>query len=202
MISLKMTNRGSVKRDLEKVSKLQRAMGFKAVWQTAKGAEKELKAELRAGALGMDPLSGIGQWRIKGGKLKRRGRGGPLAPLAKAVSAHVDRGKSRGSTYIADIGFVKTGGRHGHLGMVLGKRHQAGFTIKATRGLRRFFARIGAAIKEKSPRSKLARYFFLKQSTSRLSVPARPIIDPFWAKNAERLGRQAVGNYRTLMRGA
>lgn len=148
----------------------------------------QLKKEIRAGAPGnrrFAPLSVIAR------RLYHRGRNQPLYRLALAVRYHVaDRDPLQ-----VHIGW--TGPRVSARWKRLAKMQQEGFTADVSESRRRFLAAYGAGLRN----TRQARYFFLRKTTRSIKTPARPILDPFWAKHEGEVRQNITVNFRRKLAG-
>lgn len=71
----------------------------------------------------------------------------------------------------------------------IAKKQQEGFEMGVPSYAGKYFAKVGATL---GKRSRNRKFFFLRKSTRRFKVPARPIIAPFWAAHK----REAMSNIR------
>ncbi|MBA2881835.1 hypothetical protein HNR65_002166 [Desulfosalsimonas propionicica] len=147
---------------------------------------KQLIAEIRAGAPGGDsfaPLSMI--------QRKRALRTKPVAPLTKAIRYHIP------SQDPIEMQIGWTGPKVSKSWKRIAKKQQEGYTVSVSAKQRRFLARYGGSM----GRSKYKPFFFVQKSTRQFEVPARPIMEPFWAQNQARATKNITRNYQKKLRG-
>ncbi len=163
---------------------------------------KELKREIREGAPGgrsFAPLSMISR--------RYRPDRKPLARLAIPVRYWVENDGG----YRIKVGYSRATVRDSH-GRAFSYRqvsaswarlallHQEGRDIPLSNLARVGLARLGGRLK-KQGRDDMAKYFFLRKSTRRARIPARPIIEPFWSAHREEARRNIVMNFHRKLRG-
>ena len=148
---------------------------------------KKLQKEIRQGAPGgqkFDPLSFI---RRKTGRTTK-----PLRRLAIAVRYFIPSTKP----FEMHIGW--TGRGVSKKWKYLAKSLQEGFTKPVTEKQRKYFRVLGGQL---TKRSKVRKYLFLKETTTHLTTPARPILDPFWRAYREQAWRNIKKNYQRKISG-
>ena len=183
------------KRELKKADDQRKKAGETATRVEAYRLSGILKKEIKVGAPGgrsFKPLSTIGRTT---GRPKNRT---PLKRLAVPVRYNVVKDSS-GTTF--EVGFVDS--RSGPLSQSwkrIAERQQAGGMASLSTPKRRI---LGMFLAEKGGKARggTKRYFFLKKSTRRFYLPARPIIDPFWDAHESEAGRNIAENFRRKMRG-
>lgn len=79
--------------------------------------------------------------------------------------------------------------------------HQSGGTVPVSESLRKSWRKRGAHWKKESPRSKLAKVFFLRKTTKSIKIPKRDMIAPFWTANKDTATRNIESNFDKKMRG-
>jgi hypothetical protein len=145
-----------------------------------------LQKEVREGAPGgkrFSPLSMI--------QRKRARRTKPLRTLANAVRYHI---------YKQDPIEMRIGWTGPHVSKSwkrIAEKHQKGFEVQVTKRQRRFLARYGGELK----RSKYKPFFFVKKETKTFKVPARPIMEPFWARWENQSKRRITRNFQKKLKG-
>lgn len=152
----------------------------------------ELKTDIRKGAPGGEkfaPLSFLAR-RKKGAKRFRPNK--PLNRLAIPIAYHV---KSKDPFTLA-VGF--TGPRVSDSWKKIAEKQQEGFVKSVTEKQGSFFRHRG---KEVSKRSRNRKFFFLKDTTTQMDTPARPIVDPFWDDNRMAALKNIRNNFKRKMRG-
>ncbi len=168
---------------------------------------KTLQKELRKSAPGgrkLDQLSFLSR-KLSG----RKGRLAPNKPLAvKRIWAG---GKRYSMADVIRYDTPKKSPIEMHIGWVGGKTskswkrlaalHQEGFTSRVSDKQREFFRAVGASIKKRQPRSKVAKKFFLKKSTTRFKTPERPVIDPFWDAHETKALSNIRKNFKRKLAG-
>lgn len=109
---------------------------------------------------------------------RRRGFKGSLRWLGKFVRYRVNR---EGTFLDIDFGKTKRGqpGRPDRQLVGIVRKHQEGYSFNVTPKMRRFFAAQKAASTKKKPK-KGVDFFPLPKSRTRIKVPARQIIDPYY----------------------
>ncbi len=171
--------------------------GHKALRETGKDAVKRLRADIRGGGVGgsnFGKLRNVSRFtlgkkfmsNIVGPKRNR-----PMAGFAKHVRLNPIR---EGSSLSLGIGFVKARGR-GSQGMI----NLAGILQKAGRQnvsarRRGFFRAVGSELVRRNKKS-MAKFFFLKDTTTSMHRPAREMIDPFWDANSDKILRDVKSLY-------
>lgn len=184
---------------------------------------RTLKAEIREGAPGgrrFSPLTEIAK-RAKAGFIRGerdiRLHGGAnvdRAPLRRLAAAAGYDARKIGGRFRLSIGFVRRGLSRSWTRIAA--LHQQGETIPVTEELRRGLIRTGARLKRKGRTLGRAggrsgawsassdgayRFFFLRKSTRRFKVPARPVIDPFWERHGREVLQNIERNFRRKLRG-
>lgn len=125
----------------------------------------------------------------------------PLRRLAAAVTYLVD-----GSSNEMRIGFTS---RSAKWARRAAKAQQEGFDRPVTFNLRQYLRRVGAQrlfgrlMRGESMERQhwTKKVLFLRSTTRRLVTPARPIVEPFWAHQANKSAVRIRDNFRTIMRG-
>ncbi len=80
----------------------------------------------------------------------------------------------------------------------LAEIHQEGFEREVTEKQRRWFRRWGSSLSE---RSRMRRAFFLRQTTTKIKTPARPMRGPFWKAHQDEVFPNVRRNFRRKMAG-
>jgi len=168
--------------------------GHKALRETGKDSVKKFKSELRSGGVGSSPfdkLRNISRFTLSKGDIKGPKRNRPMAAFAKHVRMNPKR---EGSSLNLEIGFVKARGR-GSQGMInlagmLQKKGRQNVSAKR----RNFFRAVGSELVRRNKKS-MARFFFLKDTTTAFERPAREMVDPFWEANSDRILREVKSLY-------
>lgn len=186
-------NMDQFQRELESADRKRKKAAETAVKVEGFRLRNVLKKKLRAGAPGGRQLQPLR--RISTGSRKRK----PLARLAKVVRYQA---KNDGQRFSVQVGFLLY--KSSKSWLRIAARQQEGFTIDADARTpvgstyRKLFACIGARYGQ---RSLTRKYYFLKKSTKQLVIPARPIIDPFWAAHQGEAGRNIVENFKRKLMG-
>ena len=165
-----------------------------------------LKQELRQGKPGgqtLAPLSEIARRNLGKFSKSLRKKDRPLIKsrdmsLADIIRYRTEKtGKDR---MVISVGFVdpNTGTPLSKSWKRLAEKHQEGFETPVSDKLRRLLRNWGAGLSKRSPARKM---FFLKQSTTRLKTPARPIIEPFWEAHQAEAQRNIAQNFARKMAG-
>ena len=150
-----------------------------------------LKKEIRAGSPGGHRLRTLTYLaRIKGsGRLKPNK---PMRRLAGAARYKV--------SYGGDFEFRFGWDTHGVSSTLkkIAKRSQEGYTINITPAMRRRFIRIAAKL---GKRSKTRKYLFLRKSTVSAEVPAREMMEPYWAAHVNEARKNIKSKFRRRLKG-
>jgi len=181
-------------RDLDKADKHRIKSAETATKRMGFLLMKALKAELKKGAPGgrtLSPLSEIAR-RIGKGAMSRR----PLSRLATPIRYWSRR---TGGKLEVSVGFPETGASKSWL--KIAKLQQEGGTVPIKEERRKALAAVGAKLKAGKKTSAVAKYFFLKPTTTSVKVPARPIIEPFWRKHQRRAATYIQRLFERKMRG-
>jgi hypothetical protein len=191
---LKATLKGAkqLKKALKAQSKRQRKALETAIKVEGYRLRRELKKEIRSGSPGgkkFEPLTFLAR-RKRGSKRFKPNK--PLSRLALPIMYHV---KSKDPFKMA-IGW--TGPRVSNSWKKIAERQQEGFAAPVTDPQESFFRHRGAEI---SRRSRNRRYFFLKDSTRQLDIPAREIIDPFYDAHHMESWVNIRKNFKRKLRG-
>lgn len=201
-------NAKEIKKKLDVADKKRVKAGETATRVRAFKLWEELAKEIRRGGAGGNthsPLTAIAR-RYQGKFVTRK----PFTKL-HSTSGAGQKAKTRGilpvrynagrvgGQFKAEVGFIDTKqGRLSKSWKEIAKKQQEGFTIPATEKKRAFLARIASKF---SGRSRLKKYFFLKKSTRQFKIPARPIIDPFWAAHRADAARKIIRDFERKMAG-
>jgi len=154
-----------------------------------------MKQDLRAGRSGGDnfaPLRVIS----RGTRAARK----PLSPLAVAVRYLVSK---KADQTVMSVGFA--GPQSSASWRRIAHRVQEGGEIDANMRvfgttLRRLFAMVGGGY-AKGRGKTVARYYFLRKTTQKLQLPARPIIAPFWRQHEREAEANIQSNFVRKLRG-
>lgn len=195
-LEYRVTNSAAFRRALEEDAKKAKRASSAAAKVEGYRLMKEMKAEIKSGDPGgkaFSPLSYIRSGKLSGGRKA-------LSRLAITPRyATIDQeGQSK-----TMVGFLTV--KLSRKWIQIADKHQEGFSESADSlqwggtTLRKRFARIGAALKKKNPA--LARYYFLKKSTTTLKTPARLVIVPFWNKHQNLAITNIIANFERKMRG-
>jgi hypothetical protein len=150
---------------------------------------KQLKADLRKGTPGGEPIEPLSViWRRR----RYKGRNRPLSALAVAAGYYV----THRDPIQVGVGFA--GPKLSKSWQRIAKQLQQGFTFTPSKSLRRYLAAYGGELKSKT---KARQFFFLRKSTTQFKIPARPIIEPFWKANQAQSVKNIRDNFRRKMRG-
>lgn len=147
---------------------------------------KLLQREIRQGAPGGRQFADLSMIARKRARRKK-----PLAPLAKAVRYHI------ASQDPIEMSIGWTGPGVSKSWKRIATKHQEGFDINVSKSQRRYLARYGGSL----GRSKFKPFFFIRSNTSKFSVPARPITEPFWDAHEGEARRNITRNYQRKLRG-
>ncbi|MGB3212448.1 MAG: hypothetical protein WBB19_17240 [Desulforhopalus sp.] len=124
----------------------------------------------------------------------------PLARLAVAVRYSV---KKEGDITHMSVGFdgpqsSKSWRRIAHAVQEGGEKDPGQYLFGST--LRKLWARIGGDYKKGRGKG-IAKFFFLRKKTSRLQIPARPIVEPFWQAQESQTEKNIISNFNRKMLG-
>ncbi len=147
---------------------------------------KVMKKEIRSSAPGGQSFAPISMIARRLSKSTR-----PLRKLANAVRYQVTK-----SPFSMAVGFSGPQLSKSWRRIALSQQEGGTFPISASR--RGYLASRGGSL---GKRSAARKYFFLLKSTKNLTVPARPIVAPFWAAHEESAWGHIRGNYRRKLRG-
>jgi hypothetical protein len=169
--------------------------------------KKLLQQNIRSGAPGGKSLSSLSFIARRKERVIKTGGGStvrqspnrkPLARMAMGIRYRVNSYKP----FSMSVGFVAPPGRvmNSKQGTWarLAKKHSTGFTSSISSSLREDIIRRGGILGTITGGSNP---FFLKKSTRKFSTPARPIIDPFWAANKNRVHGNIKRNFKLKLRG-
>lgn len=194
MINVTLKGAKKLARILNVESKRQEKALHTAIRVEAFRLRKELVGEIKKGAPGGKRFKsltflarGLGQ---RSGRRFRPDR--PLSRLAAGIGYKVIEGRN----YEVQVGFV--GGRFSKMYRRYAKLLQEGFTRHIGPRLRRLIiaegARRGKIEGGRTP-------FFLKKSTRRFKTPARPIMEPFWARHRREVLPNIRRNFKRKLAG-
>ena len=188
----------ALQRDLEAYDKKR----IKA-YQTAVKVEvfrlsKSLKDEIKSGSPGGRAFSPLSQIATK--RRYRNKKKPPLYRLAVPVRYRTDY---RDGQMSVSLGFVDPykGPKLSKSWKRLAQLHQAGGKIPVTPDIRKAFIAIAAGMQKKKNTRNQSNVFFLKQSTTHMDIPARPIIEPFWNAHKRDAEQNIVANFHRKMAG-
>lgn len=119
----------------------------------------------------------------------------PLRMLATAVTYDVDE-----ASMTMRVGFTR---RTAAWAIAAARKQQAGFSRPVTPELRLYMLRRGAGRSfSRSWRGRrLGNPLFLRRTTTTLTTPARPIVDPFWQHERSASAVRIRKNFRLISRG-
>lgn len=187
------------KQELKSADETRKKAGITAVRVEAFRLQGVLRKEIRAGAPGGHRFSVLRV--ITRGNRRRR----PLRGLARWVYYWVTT--QSGTVTNISVGFGGKGLKSYSSMSILkiAKLQQEGFSASADSAttystLRKFFRRLGAKY-VKAGSKRVAKFFFLKKSTSTLKTPARPIIDPFWDAHKMEAWKNIKSNFNRKLAG-
>jgi len=173
-------------------------------WQTAVKVEgyritRTLKEEIKAGAPGGRQFARLSQIA----KGRRYGAGKKKPALFRLAIPIRYRADYRNGHMLFSIGYVDPfkGPPLSKMWKALAELHQGGARIPATPELKKSLIAIGARLKKRKTTKNQANVFFLKESTSSINIPARPIIDPFWQAHRAQAERNIATNFDRKMNG-
>ncbi len=171
-----------------------------------KSAETAVKVEMYRlkGALAKD-LRGGGAGGTTFAPLRVVSRGTsatrkPLARLAQAVRYEVKREQGK-ATF--SVGFTGPQTSKSWMGIASTVQDGASFNPDMRlfgSTLKRLWIRIGSDYRKGRGKS-VAKYYFLRKTTTSLRLPPRPIIDPFWKANQSTAQRNIMSNFERKMKG-
>ncbi len=150
---------------------------------------KILKDEIRSGAPGGNtfrPLTFLARRKAKSTRPNK-----PLAKLALPVRYDV----TNQSPFTVAIGWTN---KVSSSWKQIAERQQEGFESRVTDRRRRFFRHKADDLSARSPNRK---FLFLRDQTTELSTPARPIIEPFYKAHQFEAWEKIRSNFRRKMRG-
>jgi hypothetical protein len=188
-------NLAEIKRDLDTWDSKRRPVAETAIRVELFRLRKTMQGDLRQGTIAgtaFAPLRVVS----RGTRASKK----PLAALAVAVRYNVEK---QGDKTHMSVGFdgpqsSKAWRRIAHRvqegGEIAADMHYFGST------LRKLWRRIGGDYKKGRGRS-VAKYFFLRKDTTRLQLPGRKIIEPFWDRHAKETERNVVSNFHRKMHG-
>lgn len=185
-------NSQAVKKDLDAADKKRVKSAEVATRVEGFRLSKLLKEQIRAGAPGghrFAPLSMIAKRRNRGAM----GRN-PLQRLAMPIRSQVERPDGR---FNVAVGFA--GKKISKSWKRIAELLQQGGSVSMKSGTRLVLRQMGAKLKKR--RKPEASKFFIRRSTQRFKVPARPIIDPFWNANRAQARQNIVKNWERKMAG-
>ncbi len=189
-------NWSEFQRDLDKAESGRQKAAETAVKVEMYRLKSALAADLKSGGAGASrfaPLKVVS----RGTNTKRK----PLSRLAAGVRYEVKNTGKDQTSY--RVGF--TGPQSSKSWMRIAHSAQDGGTVspdKKTFGstIRKLWIKIGADYKKGRGKA-IAKYFFLRKSTTQLVLPPRPIIDPFWKANQSTAQRNIMSNFERKMKG-
>lgn len=192
------------RRDLDKAEKKMVRNARTALRISGYRLMRKMKDELRHGQAGGQKFAPLSM--IRGFDHETRKAKSPLLRFARMARYWED---AAGKQYLVSVGFqerptVSLAGKSSRSldpsWARLIKRHQEGFSKEIT-PLARQAARQTGALHKAEGRGRLAKYFFFRKSTTMFKIPARPIIDPFWAANAAGVEAEIQRNFEAKQRG-
>lgn len=201
-------NTAKFRRELEQEDKVRKKAAVTSAKVEAFRLRNVLKDEIRQGAPGGRRFAPLGEIRKAA---RRPSDQTPLRRMAMGVRYQVWPGGNQVS--VGFMGLSLGLGRSAGTWSRLAAKHQEGFVVDAgdgdldrtsdTMSVRSRLRKRGQALsKSRSPRlNAAARFHFLKDSTSLLHVPARPIIDPFWDAHRHETARNIEKNFNRKMQG-
>lgn len=157
---------------------------------------KLMKAEIKAGAPGgrqFAPLSVIARRFVRGREKK------PLERLAIPVRYWFRKTDTGSAAHVGFTGgdVVDIQGRQNSNNQLsrswvrLAVMHQQGYSYPIPELGRSLLRRLGGRLRRQGWEGE-ARFYFLRKKTTRITNPARPIIEPFWAAHKD----EALANIR------
>lgn len=182
----------ALQKDAEKVRKASINAAKVEGYRLAKLMKQEMKAGAPGGS-GFSPLSVIRSGKISGGRK-------PLSSMAMAPRYATINQAEQTKTM---VGFLSI--KLSRKWVQLADKLQDGAQVSADAAspigstYRKLFVRIGASIKKRNP--DVARYYFLKKSTTTLVTPGRMIIVPFWRAHQSEAVRNIISNFERKIRG-
>lgn len=199
------------RRELRQFNEYRRKAGEIAVRAEAYRLRGVLKKELKKGAPGGRSFSALRI--ISRGARNRK----PLSKLSVAVRYwYAGKHGSNGKVFSVGFGGGKVVGmdgsvkRNNQLSLSwekIAQVQQKGFTVpigsaprNRDRGKRRLMYVLGVMYWKKG-KKRIAKYHFLKKETTAFTVPARPIIAPFWSAHQREAERNIASNFVKKMRG-
>ena len=185
MLDVKMIGLSNLQKTLKAANKEERKALNTAIKVQGFQTRKELQAQIRKGAQ-FEPLTHIAKYA---GKRKSR----PLKSLAKALRYEIPQK----DPIEMHVGWV--GSKTSKSWKRIAEKQQKGFKVRITDEMRAFFR--SRLRKESTVPKRAQQYFKVRKSTEYLETPARPIIDPFWEKNKERIFRNVAKNWARKIRG-
>jgi len=198
--SLRQKNIFDTRSLIKKANTKRTRAGQRATRDTGKDLVKQLRTEIRGGTVGgskFDPLTNIGRFNIQDSNLiKGPKRNKPMAVMAKRIRLSA---KKTGKNLSVFIGFIPGRGQGGQGILSVARILQGGVTKKVSKDQRTFFHRVGNTL-ETQGKKKMAKFFHLLPTTKQLRVPARPIIDPFFDANQDKIARRVQANYARLIK--
>jgi hypothetical protein len=188
-------NLAEIKRDLDKWDGKRRPVAETAIRVELFRLRKTMQSELRQGQIAgaaFTPLRVVS----RGTRASKK----PLSSLAVAVRYNVEK---QGDKTHMSVGF--DGPQSSKAWRRIAHRVQEGGEIDADMHvfgstLKKLWRRIGGDYKKGRGKT-IAKYFFLRKDTTRLQVPGRKIIEPFWDKNSAETEKNIVSNFERKMRG-
>jgi hypothetical protein len=225
-----VTNRSEFERDLDKANQDRVKAAITATKVEGFRHWKLFRAELEEGAPGGQSLAAmreVSQWEKWIGR-RRRKKYKPLSGLSKAVRYKVDgkgqlhmeigavdtRAQRRDAIQASGLGesspFVEWAARGLSSSWVsIFNRQQSGTSVPVTAGTRELLASIGGKMVGKRYDSAgefgaalgVARYFFLRKSTTQFQIPPRDIVDTYWRRHSAEAMPHIQSNYERKLRG-
>jgi hypothetical protein len=189
MLQLKATVKGirTVSRRIENARKKNRRAMESALKRTGFLMKVQMSKDLRKGIAGSTKLKEL---RI----ISRLRKRPPLRRFAALTRYRADQRPFR-----VTVGFLRRGkfSLSEKYQEILKKQFE-GFTERVTLETQQIFTHWGM---QKSKRSRVRMFYFLKDTTTEFEVPERPFIDLFWRSNRERTKRELTKRYLAKMRG-
>jgi hypothetical protein len=194
-VKMVFRNLAELQQDLKAYDGIRKKAGVTAIKVELFRLRKILQGELKQGQVAGRSFAPL-QVVSRGTRPSKK----PLAALAVAVRYNVVK---EGDITHMSVGFdgpqsSKSWRRIAHAvqegGDISPDYHLFGST------LRRLWIRIGGDYKKGRGKS-IAKYFFLRKTTQKLHVPARPIIAPFWEAQQATATSNIISNFDKKMKG-
>ena len=195
-------NLAEIKRDLEKWDSKRRPVAETAIRVELYRLRGLMKADLRKGQIAgkeFAPLRVVS----RGSRFNKK----PLSGLSLAVRYNVQK---EGDKTHMSIGFE--GPQSSKAWRRIAHKVQEGYEIDPNihmfgSTLRKMWTRVGGDYKKTEDarhaggEERFSKFYFLRKTTQKLKLPARPIVEPFWKHHETTAEKNILSNFERKMRG-